>query len=505
VYHPAAGRRLAGAPARLRVAFYARPSTPRRAYELGVAALELVKRHSPEVEIVFFGAETLPPLPFPVTNAGLLNRWELAGLFGSCDVGVVFSTTNPSFVPFEMMACKCAVVDLASERVEGLLEDGVNCRLAAPEPQAVAAAVLDLLRDSQGRKEIVRRAYEGVKDKSWEQSARQIEALLLRQTPPEARVAARAASGDDLDVLAWQIHQLLDAGEDQAARADALRSALYRTLAEKAALVAHVQAVEARLGHAAQGGRGGAMMGPLVEKVLDGAGAWRLGSAALDRLPLGEAPLRQWFTADRSHLRRIELRLGQGGAVQTGAVQTGAVQISLYACGEAGEEAAGKDAGGGGDAGGGRLVASELLRVGELPPDGLLAVEFPPQADSFGRRYLLTVAAGELHRLPPAAWRFRTVQHEGARLCRGGEEIRGQLVFQPFYGERGALLGPRQGPAGWGEPIRFVPALAQAAVKGQAQEARRLGGQARQAWRARGVRGLVEEVKNYVKWQLSKP
>ena len=77
IYHPAAVAR----PAHLRVAFYARPSTPRRAYELGVEALQLVKQRSPGVEIVFYGAETVPPPPFSYTNAGLLNPWELANAF----------------------------------------------------------------------------------------------------------------------------------------------------------------------------------------------------------------------------------------------------------------------------------------------------------------------------------------------------------------------------------------------------------------------------------------
>ena len=58
---------------------------------------------------------------------------------------------------------------------------------------------------------------------SWQHSARQIEAVLLRHTPPEQRVAYREASGDDIDMLAWQIHQLLDAGGDNTALVDALR------------------------------------------------------------------------------------------------------------------------------------------------------------------------------------------------------------------------------------------------------------------------------------------
>ena len=277
IYHPG----VAAKPPHLRVAFYARPSTPRRAYELGVAALQLVKQRSPGVEIVFYGAETVPPPPFPYTNAGLLNPWELAKLFAACDVGLVFSTTNPSFVPFEMMACRCAVVDLASERVAGLLEDGVNCRLAEPTPEAVAATVLDLLWNKGQRAAVVETAYQQVKNMSWEHSARQIEAVLLRYAPPEQRVAYRETSGDDIDMLAWQIHQLLDAEGDNTALVDALRTTLYRTLAEKAKLLQHVQEVEQRLSAAQANARSAparAVLQPIADKLLDNTPAWLLGA-----------------------------------------------------------------------------------------------------------------------------------------------------------------------------------------------------------------------------------
>ena len=171
-------------PAHPRIAFYARPSTPRRAYELGLEALALVRRRMPSAEILFYGADHLVPAPsFPVSNMGVLNSWELAKLYSSCDIGLVFSTTNPSLTPFEMMACRCAVVDIRSERVVGLLEDGVNCRLADPTPQAIADTVLDFLWDKNTRAEIVERAYTQVRALSWRQSARQIEEVLLRHAP----------------------------------------------------------------------------------------------------------------------------------------------------------------------------------------------------------------------------------------------------------------------------------------------------------------------------------
>lgn len=56
----------------------------------------------------------------------------MATLFSSCDAGVIFPLTNPSFVPLEMMACGCAVIELASEHVEGTLTHGKDAWLVSP-------------------------------------------------------------------------------------------------------------------------------------------------------------------------------------------------------------------------------------------------------------------------------------------------------------------------------------------------------------------------------------
>jgi hypothetical protein len=469
-----------------RIAFYARPSTPRRAYELGVQALALVKQRNPGIEVVFYGADTVPPPPFPVTNAGVVNPWELATLFSSCDIGLVFSTTNPSLVPLELMACRCAVVDIASERVEGLLEDGVNCRLAEPTPESIAGILLDLVWDREGRAAIVERAFQQVKDMSWRRSARQLEAALLRHAPPPAqRVAWRAASSDDIDTLAWQIHQLLDAGDDNAALVDSLRNALYRTLAEKAALVQHVQQVEQRFAAGRQsrpaaGAR--AALQPLADRLLDGAPAWMLGRTPLSKLALDQAMLCQAFRADRSHLRRIELRFAPRWPVHTGSIR-----VSLYEGGI-----------------GGRLVTSELLRVAELPLDAPFAVDFTPEVGSYGKQYLLCLAAGEAGGQLPAIWHFAQAQLAEAGLTCAGQPLHGQLAIQPFFGEHGPTLAPRQGPAAWNAAVKLAPTVARELVNRRSREAAGLALKARTALRQRGIAGLGREVLNYVEWQINR-
>ncbi|HEV2096319.1 MAG TPA: glycosyltransferase family 4 protein, partial [Chthoniobacterales bacterium] len=176
-----------------RVCFYARPNTPRRAYEMGVAALELVKTRRPESEIVLFGADELTPPPrFPVTARGMLAAEELASLFSSCDVGVVLSLTNPSFVSLEMMACRCAVVELASERFDGVLTHGQDAWLVEANAEAIAAGIILLLEHDALREKLIETAYRRARAMDWRDSARQIEAVLLRQSATNAAPVATA-------------------------------------------------------------------------------------------------------------------------------------------------------------------------------------------------------------------------------------------------------------------------------------------------------------------------
>ena len=180
LYQPRPGK---GTP-QPRVSFYARPKTPRRAYDLGVAALGLVKERMPEVEICFFGTDHLEPAPsYPHRQCGKLSQVELAELISHSHVGLVFSLSNPSFVPLEMMACGCPVVELASERWNGILTDGENACLVAPTVKAVARGVIELLQDSPRREAQARQGIELTSKMSWRDSARQVESILEGETP----------------------------------------------------------------------------------------------------------------------------------------------------------------------------------------------------------------------------------------------------------------------------------------------------------------------------------
>src|SRR5262249_20887600 len=108
------------------------------------------------------------------------------------EVGVVCSLSNPSFVPLEMMACGCAVVEIASERWNGILTHGENAWLVAPSPAAVAGGIVELIENSPLRETLVRNGTALTGKMSWHDSAREVESILQRETPMRVEPVALA-------------------------------------------------------------------------------------------------------------------------------------------------------------------------------------------------------------------------------------------------------------------------------------------------------------------------
>ena len=155
-FPPASRRAAAGGP---EVAFFARPHMPRRCYETGVEALRALSRQRPDVTISLFGASGFPGVDFPHRDLGILAPSQLGELYRRADVGLAFSTTNPSLATFEMMACGLPVVDLDvldSPRRHG----GHPAFLVDPSPAAVADALALLLETPEAREELSARSLE---------------------------------------------------------------------------------------------------------------------------------------------------------------------------------------------------------------------------------------------------------------------------------------------------------------------------------------------------------
>ena len=163
-----------------RVLFYARPNTERRGFELGVLALSLVAKKRPDIEFVLVG---FPPrrirFPFSSILPGVVSPAELAAWYRKCDAALVLSHTNLSMLPLELMACGCAVVSNTGRNVEWLLDEEVS-QLAQPDPQSLAAAMLQLLEDERLRVKKVSAGRAFAEQTDWVSEIRKIEAAFYQ-------------------------------------------------------------------------------------------------------------------------------------------------------------------------------------------------------------------------------------------------------------------------------------------------------------------------------------
>jgi glycosyltransferase involved in cell wall biosynthesis len=162
------------------VLFFARPSLKGRGYELGVKALRILKEQCPNVEVLFFGAkpEDLGEIPFDFHNLGVVSADELCKILNRAHILLSFSLSNISWVPYEGMACGCAVVEAKVPSVVEMVSPGRNCLLADPEPEAVAAALQCLVADTTLRCQLANQAAEELRHRTWQHSTDQFEEIL---------------------------------------------------------------------------------------------------------------------------------------------------------------------------------------------------------------------------------------------------------------------------------------------------------------------------------------
>lgn len=181
IYNGEAGR---GLPRKKRVLFFAKPEMDRRCFMIGAMAMREFHRIKPNYEILFFGSGSARKIPqdFPVTYLDIVpTLQDLAELYASSTAGLVFSTTNPSLVPYEMMACGLPVIDLDRPGNE-VNYDGQRdiALLAHPDPVRMAREIADLVDNAE---ELAMRSRNGLEFSatfpSEEEMARRVEKLII--------------------------------------------------------------------------------------------------------------------------------------------------------------------------------------------------------------------------------------------------------------------------------------------------------------------------------------
>jgi glycosyltransferase involved in cell wall biosynthesis len=166
--------------------YFAKPEMPRRCFELGLIALRELHKLCPDVEIILFGSPQAGKqhYNFPVTLRDMVPTLDdLAVLYSNGDIGLVFSTTNPSLVPYEMMACGLPVVDLRRTNNEINYGNRFDIALLAnPLPEKMAIEIAALLANPYECKARRKAGLEFINTfPSEEEMARRIESLILKR------------------------------------------------------------------------------------------------------------------------------------------------------------------------------------------------------------------------------------------------------------------------------------------------------------------------------------
>lgn len=128
------------------VAFIYQPEKPRRAWRMGIEALGILKHRNPDVEIFLYGSDHKPNLWFDTTHLGIIKPIELAQLYNSIKAGLCISSSNPSRIPFEMMACGLPLVDLYLANNLYEYADS-SLLLAHTSPESIASALEHVLTE----------------------------------------------------------------------------------------------------------------------------------------------------------------------------------------------------------------------------------------------------------------------------------------------------------------------------------------------------------------------
>lgn len=160
-----------------RIAFYSRSATPRRLTEMGMLAFEILFEERNDFHVDIFGESYVRPLPYPSKSHGILDSKKLGSLYRKCTLGIVFSATNYSLIPQEMMACGLPVIEMDGDNTRGSFPEE-SVILAKPNPESIARTISKLLDDMDLRNKISSNALKYVTSLSWEKSSRQVERIL---------------------------------------------------------------------------------------------------------------------------------------------------------------------------------------------------------------------------------------------------------------------------------------------------------------------------------------
>ena len=177
------------------ICFVYQPDKPRRCSVLGIEALGIVKFLRPDVKIYLYGSNIKGNVWFEHENLGIIPLEKCNALYNKCEVGLCISSSNPSRIPFEMMAAGLPVVDLYMENnFYDMPNEGV--RLAHTTPESIAQALIEILDHKETAAEMSEAGKRYMADKDLEHGFEQFYAavsdMAARREPSEPAVYDRS-------------------------------------------------------------------------------------------------------------------------------------------------------------------------------------------------------------------------------------------------------------------------------------------------------------------------
>lgn len=157
-----------------RIFFYARPTTARRAFEMGLLALNEICKRDKSIEIVFAGWDVGNYIiPFKYRNEGIVTEERLSYLYSQCDICMLMSTTNLSLLPLEIMASGSVVATTKGANNEWILNDE-NAILFDNNPTKIADTILESLNNPSSLDEKRKKGAEIVEGLDWKKEAEKV-------------------------------------------------------------------------------------------------------------------------------------------------------------------------------------------------------------------------------------------------------------------------------------------------------------------------------------------
>jgi len=176
------------------ICFLYQPEKPRRNGLLGIDAIRMVKEKLPSTRVYIYGSNADLDLDFEAEKLGMIRDLsELNALYNRCAVGLCISMSNPSRIPFEMMACGMVPIDVY--RYNNLFDYTPGTALLAYQSaKSVAHAMILLLANKSLLRDHRRRCVELTKGRSAEWEADVIVNSVFQT------LSGKSASGAHVDV-----------------------------------------------------------------------------------------------------------------------------------------------------------------------------------------------------------------------------------------------------------------------------------------------------------------